>query len=227
MNTAFDDSLEPNFRDEYKREELISFLQNGNDKQKHYAVLELDEINSFEEAQIFVSNLVGQDGKIREAVAFKINEFMQNDEFKKFFADEKLFPTLFEGIMDINGNVCRLIVGANWGSEFKQYLCENLPESINKILKNISELEKDEKQYKISKRNFQLYWSLEALYNCLDDIKIDEIKEIIITCGNFADYTIREKIAKILTKIDSSDFNQLKEQLKNDENYYVRRFMLL
>lgn len=227
LNATFDNSLEPSFRGKYKKEDLINFLQNGNDKQKHYAVLELDDIMSFEEAQILVSNLVGQDGKIREAVSFKINQFMQNELISPYFNSELLFPVMLEGIMDINGNVCRNIVNANWSSELKQYLCENLPKRISEILFNISELEKDEKQYKISKRNFQLYWSLEALYLCLDKIELTSVKDIIYACAEFQDYTIREKIAKIVSETEFLEFDELKKKLANDENYYVRRFMLL
>ncbi len=226
MNTTFDTSFEPNFRDKYNKVELLEFLKSGSDKQKHFAVLELDDIQSFEEAKILVSNLVGQDGKIREAVSFKINEFVQNERCSGFFIDESFFQTFLEGIMDINGNVCRNIVNMNWSSEFKQYLCVNLPKSIRKILANIAELEKDEKQYKISKRNFQLYWSLEALFNCLDNIEIETIKDIFFVCAEFEDYTIREKIAKILSEIQFLEFDELKKTLAQDENYYVRRFLV-
>lgn len=218
MNTCF----EPNLN--YNYEALINQLSSENIKEKHFAVLELEEIRSCEDAKLFVSNLVGQDGKIREAAAFKINEFFKTHEYCEFFIDEDIFAVLIQGIMDINGNVCRQICSLN-NEEFNKYLSKNLPSETDKILIRISEIEVNEKQYVISKRNFQLYWCLEALCNIIDKVEFANIKDILLKTGEFNDYTIREKTAKILTKIDHSEFSELKEKLKNDENYYVRRYL--
>jgi len=80
--------------------------------------------------------------------------------------------------MDINGNVCRHICNLE-SEEFNQYLVKNLPEKTNEILEKIYELESNEKQYVISKRNFQLYWCLEALYNIIEKIDFErKIKKI-------------------------------------------------
>lgn len=235
MNDTLDNTFETNFRDKcnlkgkYTHEELINLLHSSDIKEKHFAVLELDEIRSQNDAKILVSNLVGQDGKIREAVAFKINELAENSDYIEFFISEDIFDTLMQGIMDINGNVCRQIVSAKIFEckEFRAYLCYKLPECINEILKEIEKFDSTSKQYVISKRNFQLYWCLEALYNIIDDVKFEKIKNILLKTGEFYDYTIREKTAKILTKSDNPELDKLKEKLKNDENYYVRRYLCL
>lgn len=228
MNTTLDNTFETNFSCNYNYEKLINLLNSDNIKEKHFAVLELEEIRSQNDAKILVSNLVGQDGKIREAVAFKVNELAQNPDYAEFFISEEIFDILIEGIMDINGNVCRQIVGSKLteSSEFQKYLCNKLPERINKILDEIEKIDQTSKQYVISKRNFQLYWCLEALYNIIDNIEFKKIKNILLKTGDFHDYTIREKTAKILTKLDNCELNELKEKLKNDENYYVRRYLL-
>lgn len=218
MNTCF----EPNSK--YNYDDLINLLSSENIKEKHFAVLELEEIRSSEDAQLLVSNLVGQDGKIREAVAFKINEFFKNPDFAKFFINEENFDVFLQGIMDINGNVCRHICALECEA-FNQYLSKNLSVEINLILARIKELEKDEKQYVISKRNFQLYWCLEALCNIIDKVEFAQIKDILFATADFNDYTIREKTAKIVAKLDNSELGELKEKLKNDENYYVRRYL--
>lgn len=233
MNDTLDTSLEPNFNaamklssNNYNYEQIIAFLDSGNIIEKQFAALELDEIQSEKDAQILVSNLVGQDGKIREVVAHKINELTRKDEYKYFFVSEKIFEKFFQGLLDINGNVCRQIICLIRIEDFKKYLCENLPAEINKLLDNIAKLEETEKQYVISKRNFQLYWALEALYNCAQDMDLEIITPILITTGEFYDYTIREKTAKILAQLGSSEeLDILKEKLKNDENYYVRRYL--
>ena len=45
-----------------------------------------------------------------------------------------IFEIFLQGIMDINGNVCRQIVNLAVNNEFKAYLCEKLPAEIDKIL---------------------------------------------------------------------------------------------
>lgn len=218
MNTFF----EPDFKPDY--EDLIGLLNCEDIKRKHFAVLELEEIRSEQDAKFFVANLVGQDGKIREAVAFKINEFFKNPDFAKFFINEENFAVFLQGIMDINGNVCRHICSLD-NDEFNEYLSQKLPSEIDAILARIKELEADEKQYVISKRNFQLYWCLEALCNVIDKVDFNKIKDILFTTAEFQDYTIREKTAKIITKLDNPQIAELKEKLRNDENYYVRRYL--
>lgn len=225
MNDTLNPSFEANFSSKYRYEELINLLLSGNIKEKHFAVLELEEIHSQEDAKVLVSNLVRQDGKIREAVAFKINELINKSEFSVFFLSEDVFEILFQGILDINGNVCRNIVNLVGNNEFGDYVCKILPEIINKTLEKIEELESNEKQYKISKRNFQLYWCLEALYNIIENIEFEKIKNIIFKTAKFQDYTIREKTAKILTKLNNPEVKELKETLKNDGNYYVKRYL--
>ena len=209
---------------EYDYHTLIGFLSSDKIVEKQIATLKLDEIRSKEDARILVSNLVGQDGKIREAVAFKVNELSQNPQYFVFFDDEEIFKTLFEGIMDINGNVCRQIISGKWFEYkgFRDYICAKLPERISVILDEIEKIDLQSKQYVISKRNFQLYWCLEALYRVIDGMEFSMIKDILLKTGEFYDYTIREKTAKILNKIDAPEVVALKEKLQNDENYYVR-----
>ena len=82
MNSSYYETLDENFAQalklyetEYSHDELIRLLQNGNIVQKQIAALRLDGINSKSDADILISNLTGQDGKIREAVSLKLNEF--------------------------------------------------------------------------------------------------------------------------------------------------------
>ena len=205
--------------------QLIGFLKDGKDVEKQLAALELNEIKSKEDAYALVSNLVGQDGKIREVVAFKINELVKNTQYRDFFIGEEFFELFLQGIMDINGNICRMVVELTQISEFRLFLAKKLPNCIENILLVIANLEKDEKQYKISKRNFQLYWSLEALFNIIEEVDVLKIKDILLKTAEFEDYTIREKVAKILSKIDNPVLIAAKEKLIQDENYYVRRYL--
>lgn len=238
MNDTFytpcDTNLDTNFNtvmklssESFNYQDLLHLLNSNEIIEKQFAALELREIKSKKDAKTLVSNLVGQDGKVREAVAFKINEMAHIPEYSDFFIDEGIFATLLEGIMDINGNVCRQIVSSELfnNEKFQEYLGKKLPERINKIWDEIEKIDLSSKQYVISKRNFQLYWCMEALYNIAELVDFSELKDILHKTGTFYDYTIREKAAKILTKIDSYELSELKEQLKNDKNYYVRRYI--
>lgn len=233
MNNTLDNSLETNFNtamklssEEYDYKQLIGYLYSGSIVERQFAAFELKEIKSEDDAKILVSNLVGQDGKIREAVAYKINELAQMDEYKRFFSSEILFENYFQGLLDINGNICRQMLGLTSIEGFNKYLCQMLPKEINKLLEHIAELEATEKQYVVSKRNFQLYWCLEALYYCVENIYLTTIHPILTKTAEFYDYTIREKTAKILSKISDSSFDLLKDKLLSDENYYVRQKLM-
>lgn len=235
LETDIKANVEANFNtamkmsgEEYDYQALISFLHSEKIVEKQLAILELTEIKSINDAELLVSNLVGQDGKIREVVAFKIKELITNAYFKPLFLTQKNYEIFLEGIMDINGNVCRQIVDLTYIEGFNEYLCEHLPSKISHIWEEIQKndfLDAPQKKYVVSKRNFQLYWGLEALYNIVEKIDFNKITGILINCGEFYDYTIREKVARILTKIDNSELYELKAKLKNDENYYVRRYL--
>lgn len=209
----------------YDYSTLLQMLQSDEIIKIQIAALELKEIRSKEDAFILTSNLVGQDGKVREAVAFKINELFKNKEYRDFFLNEKVFNIFFEGIMDINGNICRQIIDLSTDNDFGNFLCTRLPKRIRKLLKQIKDLDKMSKQYVVSKRNFQLYWCLESLYNVIDKINFIDIEDTLLITGEFNDYTIREKTAKILSKLNNNMLPELRNTLKNDENYYVRRYL--
>ena len=52
-----------------------------------------------------------------------------------------------------------------------------------------------------------------------------ELKQILLDAKDIQEYTIREKAAKSLThEFSDIDLVQAKEELKNDKNYYVRRY---
>ena len=63
----------------FSHEDLVCFLENGNVIEKQYAALNLDEIRDEHEARLFITNLVGVDGKIREVVAFRIKFFLEKN----------------------------------------------------------------------------------------------------------------------------------------------------
>ena len=213
------------YENEYSHEDLIEFLKSGSVAQKQAAALKLDKINSKKDAQILIANLTGCDGKIREAISFRLREFIpQNPEF---FLDTQ--NTMLEAIIDINGNICRNTITAISSlkkySQFTTEFCRKLIEKTKISIAKVKSFGIQDGKYKINKEVFKLYWYLETISEFLEFININILKKIIEETKEIKDYTIREKTAKILSKInDDEDLLKLKQELKNDQNYYVRRF---
>ena len=74
----------------------------------------------------------------------------------------------------------------------------------------------------INKQLFKLYWCLEDLKLFIDIIDKEILFGILSRTSDINEYTVREKAAIILHKIEDKKFMPLKEKLMSDENYYVR-----
>ncbi len=236
LNNTYYQTLDENFNkaielyeNSIPHEELISLLENGNIVQKQIATLKLDTINSEQDTRILISNLVGQDGKIREAVSFKLQEFMQNQSVHKFFLQKSYADIFLEAIIDINGNICRNTISAICNlrpyPEFTDYFCQKLTTQTLHLISKVEQFDFQDGKYKVNKEVFKLYWCLETISRFTNYINPDILKEILKQTKNIGEYTIREKTAKILSKIVcDSELAQIKQELKQDKNYYVRRF---
>ena len=236
MNNSYYETLDENFNQaldlyetNHTHSELLEFLKNGNIVQKQIAALKLETINSKEDAQILVSNLVGQDGKIREAVSLRLNEFMSNPEILPFFETSENYKIFLDAIIDINANICRNVICAishlKKNGEFCTLFCSELVKLTNSLLDKIEKFDFQDGKYKVNKEVFKLYWCLETIFEFWDKLNFADLKQIILRSKDIQEYTIREKAAKILThNFDDTDLQKTKEELKNDKNYYVRRF---
>ena len=235
MNSSYYETLDENFAQalklyetEYSHDELISLLQNGNIVQKQIAALRLDGINSKSDADILISNLTGQDGKIREAVSLKLNEFMSNEKYLPFFKNSLNYKIFLDAVIDINANICRNVICAvgNLKSdiEFCNLFCPQLVNLTFDLLDKIEEFNFQEGKYKVNKEVFKLYWCLETIYVFWDKINFSDLKQIILRSKNIQEYTIREKAAKILSiGFEDKELQKARNELKYDTNYYVRR----
>lgn len=236
MNNSYYETLDENFaqalklyEQSYSHEELIELLKTGNIVQKQIAALRLEKITSDKDATVLVDNLTGQDGKIREAVSLRLNEFMSNPKFLPYFCNIGNFDVFLDAIIDINANICRNVIGAicnlKNNIDFCNTFCPKLVSLTNSLLDIVEKFDFQDGKYKVNKEAFKLYWCLETIYEFYDKIDFSSLKQIILRTQNINEYTIREKAAKILThKFEDSDLNKVKEELKQDKNYYVRRF---
>ena len=236
MNNSYYETLDENFtqalklyEQDYSHDELIELLKSGNIVQKQIAALRLEEIKSDEDAEILVSNLTGQDGKIREAVSLRLNEFMSDDKFLKYFQNKNHYQTYLDAVIDINANICRNVISAisnlKSDGEFCKIFSEKLTTLTFDLLDIIEKFDFQEGKYKVNKEVFKLYWCLETTYEFWDKIDFADLKQIILRAKAIEEYTIREKAAKILSLgFNDSELVQAQNELKQDSNYYVRRF---
>ena len=236
IETGYYATVDENFNEAYKlitseqnHSELINMLEKGNIVQKQLAALKLEKINNEKEAQILLNNLTGQDGKVREAVSLKINEFLHNNALSSYFNIEKNYTKFLDSIIDINGNIYRNIISAIStqinNNEFCDKFCTELLNRTLNLALIIKDFDFQDGKYKVNKEVFKLYWYLETIYIFAYQLDFLKLKEILSITKSINEYTIREKTAKILTRdFQDSETQKIKELLKNDTNYYVRRF---
>ena len=233
MNKGFYKDLDTNFElackmseQDFSHDELLKLLQNGNIPEKQIAALKLKTINNIEEANILMKNLTGCDGKIREAVALKINQILnQNNQSFYLFTRQESTP-FADATIDINGNICRLVIDSvailKQDKTFAKKYLEQILSFINETFNELDKFIFRDKKYVINKQLFKLYWCLEALKLFISDIPEEKLFTIMNKASEVSEYTIREKVAQILIFVDSKKFLPIASKLQTDENYYVR-----
>lgn len=222
-SSNFDRSCEF-FEKDYTQNELYDFLKNGSDMEKQLACLRIDTVNDMKEAEIFMSNLTGVDGKIREAVSFKLKSFMISPDTAKLFNNKKFWDIFLDAIIDINGNICRNIICAisNLVQDelFSEYFKTSIITHAFKVLENIDKFTYKDKKYVTNKELFKLYWYLEtlSLFDFTDD---DKLFELLEKCSKIGEYTIREKTASLVNKLPADKRKIL--NINSDNNIYVEK----
>lgn len=212
---------------EYSHEEIIAVLKTENDLEKQICLMKLSKLSSQEEADLLLFQLTGHHGLIREAAANKINDFVTNNKHKKLFVNDFALSSFLKAVNDINPNICRLIcpilplIFENHEKE-KSHFIKNLYERFFVIFE---ELEKLKRSNFYTKKLFHLYWSLETLAFLEPDIS-EDLERILETSAAIRDYTIREKTAMVLSLMNTSSqkIDKIKAKLKNDDNFYVKRY---
>ena len=233
MNTGFYKDLDTNFElackmseQNFSHEELIALLKNGNIPEKQIAALKLTKLQNINEASILLKNLVGCDGKIREAVANKIKFLLNNnDKYVKFFTMQEFNP-FADATIDINGNICRSVIDSveilKSNETFANKYLTTILSFIDQTFKELDKFIFRDKKYVINKQLFKLYWCLEALKLFANDLPVEKLYKILERASLEKEYTIREKVAQLITLVDNDKFTPIKEKLLKDKNYYVR-----
>ena len=234
MKSDYEQTLDENFdkaldlcSNTHSNKDLIAFLKNGNIPERQFASLEISKLESETDAEVFISNLINCDGKIREAVAQKFSEFVLVDEYRTYFS--KYPEILAKSTIDINANISRMVIdGLVYMKEFSEFggkYTQQLLVYINEAFDGLDKIIYKDKKYTINKQLFKLYWCLEGLNNYWMYLKDDVLYSLLERSLTETEYTVREKAAQIIVKQTSERYNPLKEKLSNDENYYVRRIL--
>lgn len=211
------------FEKDYSQKELYNFLKSGSDMEKQLACLRIEDVKSPEEADILISNLTGVDGKIREAVSYKLKVFMQNTEKAEIFNRTNYYDTFLDAVIDINGNICRNVISAisnlKNDKNFAQYFKSEIFKRSEDVLKKIENFTYKDKKYKTNKELFKLYWYLETLA-IFDFEETAELLGLLKKCSKTEEYTIREKAAVLISKLPQNERKKL-SSINNDKNPYV------
>lgn len=230
LKTSYDiDELE-NLELDFSHEQIFENLKNDTceDFVKIFSIINLKEFKSLDEVHILFNHLTNHPTPIREVVALKLEEIYDEN-----FFDEYIKEQFLKSIIDINPNVCRAICNIIVKSPIlMDELTNCLISRINKLLCEIKDNDKElggfyddatkvRKNHAKNKKLFSLYWFLEGLSLCNVKKYNSAALEIVNQTIKFNDYTIREKTAKILNKLDDVPRDLLKIA-KNDQNFYVK-----
>lgn len=212
---------------DYTHDDIITVLRSNDDIQKQLCLIELNMINSEEEAYILVNNLTGHCGPVRETAAYKILFLISKDDFKNFFQKKEIIDSFIKAITDINPSVSRYTVEIIKYIKDSRYLYNEIIKEINNTL-SLTDTKTKNRSYVQNKKNFSLYWNLEAIISIADNISPSaELFDILITTAESNDYTIREKTAKAASifSLKNPLFKDILKKLENDTNIYVRNYI--
>ena len=225
MNTSLDENFDlacELSEKDFTHEELLQMLNNGNIAERQIAALKFDKVENDVDALALMNNLTGCDGKIREAIALRINQIITSDSNSREYFN---FPLVFaDATIDINANICRLVVDSakllKTDEDFTKIYVQRILEFTEEAFDALDKFIFRDKKYVINKQLFKLYWCLETLQNFYMDVDKNKLEEILTKGAEQNEYTIREKVAQIVQI--SGKFASLKEKLQFDDNYYVR-----
>ena len=225
MNTSLDENFDlacELSEKDFTHEELLQMLNNGNIAERQIAALKFDKVENDVDALALMNNLTGCDGKIREAIALRINQIITSDSNSREYFN---FPLVFaDATIDINANICRLVVDSakllKTDEDFTKIYVQRILKFTEEAFDALDKFIFRDKKYVINKQLFKLYWCLETLQNFYMDVDKNKLEEILTKGAEQNEYTIREKVAQIVQI--SGKFASLKEKLQFDDNYYVR-----
>lgn len=209
------------FEEDVSQEELYNWLRNGDIAQKQLSCVRIENCGTAEQAEILMNNLTGIDGKVRETVSFKLKTFVA--QRPELFARGDFYDIFLDAIIDINGNICRNIICAleplTDNSRFCEYFIENVIQRALAVTSTIENFEYKDRKYVTNKEVFKLYWYLEVL-GIFNELPAEKLFALLERTAKIEEYTIREKTARLLSKLPPYLAEKL-DGLNFDNNFYV------
>ena len=214
------------------REELISYLTGEDEVLMQIALLNLNDIESQDEAESVVNALTEHSSETREYCAFLINRLLKQSSCVKFFTGDIVLDRLSKAISDVNPKVCRKII------EILPFYLETdrlFPILIKNSFDFIDGLQEKNKNknYQYNTLSFRLYWTIFGLSYAINDVFESKYeKELILLMqklSEFKEYTIKEKAAVLAQKISSLKkipiIEEFIQKYANDENFFVKEII--
>lgn len=209
------------FERDLSHKELYTGLRDGNIAQKQLSCVRIESCGNAEQAEILMNNLTGIDGKVRETVSFKLKTFVAARP--ELFLRQDFYDIFLDAIIDINGNICRNVISAlealTTERDFCEYFIKNIITRALAVTGTIENFEYKDRKYVTNKEVFKLYWYLETL-GIFSEIPAEELFPLLERTSKIEEYTIREKTARLLSKLPPEMAEKL-DGLNFDNNFYV------
>lgn len=207
-------------------EDVVNILEGSDDVEKQIALLQISDIENKMQAELVIRHLTGQDGPVREAAALKIRELLL--EKKSLLMDSENFYTVYvDAVCDVNPNISRFVIEFLPLLKNRKLIYETLLSKIGQIYQRIDNPDKAQKNF-LTVRLFNLYWLLEAIGALMkydrEGLDFEHLLVFLDRALNFNDYTIDEKVARIITLVEFSGAEGLKKKLLSTGNFYVKRY---
>lgn len=209
------------FESDLSQDELYDRLKHGTIAEKQLSCVRIESCGNAEQAEILMNNLTGIDGKVRETVSFKLKTFVAARP--ELFLRQDFYDIFLDAIIDINGNICRNIICAleplTSDSTFCEYFIENVIQRALAVTSTIENFEYKDRKYVTNKEVFKLYWYLEVL-SIFKKLPAEKLFALLERTAKIEEYTIREKTARLLSKLPPEMAEKL-DGLNFDNNFYV------
>ncbi len=209
------------FESDLSQDELYDRLKHGTIVEKQLSCVRIESCGNAEQAEILMNNLTGIDGKVRETVSFKLKTFVAARP--ELFLRQDFYDIFLDAIIDINGNICRNIICAleplTDNSRFCEYFIENVIQRALAVTGTIENFEYKDRKYVTNKEVFKLYWYLEVL-SIFNELPAEKLFALLERTAKIEEYTIREKTARLLSKLPPYLAEKL-DGLNFDNNFYV------
>ena len=213
---------------EFSHTQILEKLSSSILVEQTLGLLKLNKLKSIEETLILASMLNHPHSRLRDMASEVILDFISEKEFLPLFENNEFYKIAINSASDINPNVCRNIILVLGCLTNKMLIYDELQKNINLIIKNLGNESNYGKTPDYDKLVFQLFWNLKSIHYLLKNYAFEYDLTLLIETlkwtSNFADYTVREQSAYVVSVVNSNiaEIQILRNKLRDDSNFYVK-----